>query len=222
MALLEAALVELSVHEEDLHVTVHELPSFKASFKDLAWRAEQDTLALGSTFAPLTLIDRSVEKLADSTAMSHIIFPVTFVYVAAWQDHLALTVLESLRDATVIDLARHLTQLLLGLIDEIVPVMGHSLAEDLRDAQISWLADELNSGGLLILRVVLAQLEGAQTIVRSVDVFSLELSCRVCVQTVCLTEERLVSQSFCSDALSEGPHRVDLANSCVRCVKGRS
>ena len=84
-------------------------------------------MALRSALAPLALVNGPVHELADARAMALIILPVAFVDVTAGQDHLSLSVLEALGDAAVIDLARHLAELRVGIVEELVPVQGDSL-----------------------------------------------------------------------------------------------
>ena len=93
---LHGPLVELSVDEEDLDVAVLQLPSFKATLYDFIGRAEQNSLALWVTFAPLTFVDGSVCELTQARAVSEVVLPASFVDVTVGEDHLALTVLESL------------------------------------------------------------------------------------------------------------------------------
>ena len=94
--LLHVAFVELSVREEDLDNAVLELPTFKPCLDDFTWRTVQDTLSLGFSFAPLTLVDGSVLESADSRSVPQIVLPVALVNVTIREDHLSLAVLEAL------------------------------------------------------------------------------------------------------------------------------
>jgi len=58
--------------------------------------------------------------------MPQIILPVALVDVATREDHLPLPVLEALRDAAVVDFAGHLAQLIVRIVQELMPMQGHA------------------------------------------------------------------------------------------------
>ena len=93
IVLLHVPLVELAIREEDLHVAVLELPAVKASFYYLVGWTEQDSLSLGAIFAPISLIDGSVDELADAGAVPLVILPLALIDVTTRQNHLALAML---------------------------------------------------------------------------------------------------------------------------------
>ena len=59
--------------------------------------------------------------------MPQVVLPVAFEDVSAWHDHLALTVFESLGDTTIVDRALNLSDLVLGIFKELMPVVRHLL-----------------------------------------------------------------------------------------------
>mgnify|MGYP001273983791 CR=1 FL=1 len=70
--------------------------------------------------------------------------------------------LETLRNATIVDLARHLTEFGVGIVEELVPVKWHAFRKQLRDLQLDWLLhSDLNAALDLILNKVFILLEGS-------------------------------------------------------------
>ena len=65
--------------------------------------------------------------------MPQVVFPVSFEDVSAWHDHLALAVFESLGDTTVVDRALNLSDLVFGILKELMPVVRHLLGQILAD-----------------------------------------------------------------------------------------
>lgn len=120
------SFIEFTVGKEDLDDAIHELPTFKSAFNYLIGRAEQDSLALRATLSPFSLVNGSIDEFTDARAVSQVIFPVAFVNIAVWKDHLSLTMLESLGNATVINVGVYLTQLLICVVHELMPVQRHS------------------------------------------------------------------------------------------------
>lgn len=83
LVVLHVTFVKLSISEENLDDAVLEAPAIESSFDDFVWQTEEDTLALGATLTPFTFVNGTVSELAYARAVPQIIFPVTFVDIAA-------------------------------------------------------------------------------------------------------------------------------------------
>ena len=131
--LLHAALVKFASAEKNLHIAVLDAPTIETALKNLVRVAEKDALTLRAALAPLTLIDRTIFELTDAGAVPEVILPVSLEDVPVGHDHLTLSVLQSLRDASIVDGTLNLCNLILGFIEELMPVVRHFLGEVLPD-----------------------------------------------------------------------------------------
>ena len=129
-------LIELSISEEDLDIAVLEFPAIETGFHNLIRRAEEDSLALRAVFAPLSLEDNPVGELTDSCAMPQVVLPEALIDVTIRQNHLALATFLSFRNTAIIDITRHLAQLIIGLGKKLIPVNRYYLRQELREFQI--------------------------------------------------------------------------------------
>ena len=93
-------------------------------------------MALGAIFTPLSLKDNPVGELTDSSAVSQVVLPVALIDVTIRQNHLALATFLSFRNTAIIDITRHLAQLIIGLGKKLIPVNRYYLCQELREFQI--------------------------------------------------------------------------------------
>ena len=114
---------------------------------------------MGVTISPFALVDRTVSELTDPRAMSDVILPVALEHISIRQDHLALAVFQSLGDTAIVYLVHNLTQLIIGVIKEVMPVRWHLFRKLINDLKLRFLHSDLEASLSLLLSNVLVDLE---------------------------------------------------------------
>ena len=100
--LLEVSRVELTIAEQYLYLTISNLPSLETALNEFIRITEKDSLSMWMAIPPLTLVNCTISKFAESCSVAEVIFEVTFEDVSVWHHILTLSMLESLGDCPIV------------------------------------------------------------------------------------------------------------------------
>jgi hypothetical protein len=130
MVTLKVALIEFTVAEQDLHLSVNDLEILKSRLNNFVGLSQQNTVALRLTVTPLTFVKSSCDTENTHTcARAFTVLELTFVNVSIRVDQLTLAILGALLDLTFIHLVGYSRQLICDLVLNGMPMTGYSVHE---------------------------------------------------------------------------------------------
>ena len=132
--------------------------------------------------------------------MPQVVLPVSPENVTVGHNHLTLSVLQPLGDATIVYFTCHLSHLIARVFEELRPGVWHLLSESLANDQLLWLyVCEIMDAGLLLLAHIPVEFEYSQAGVRLLDFM------RLASAFIPIILEQALAHAVFQDAVSQSP-----------------
>jgi hypothetical protein len=113
---LHVTLVELSIGEENLDLTVSHFPVFETAFNQFVARSEKPSKSVRSVFFPGTTVDAAVRELAETSSFTLVSLEVTLVDLAIGEDHFTLAIISAFADTSLVDFVPYIFEFIFSLL----------------------------------------------------------------------------------------------------------